>query len=114
MLGEGLENADLLLATNAGKPLLLTGALAADIEAVVREGVSNAVRHAGAEHVTVTLDVGGEVVVEIVDDGRGIEPRVARSGLRNLEERAERCGGCLSVDALPEGGTRVRWSAPLQ
>ena len=93
---------------------LVTGALAADVEAVVREAVSNAVRHAGAEHVTVTVDVGGEVVVEIVDDGRGIEPRVARSGLRNLAERAERCGGCLAVDALPEGGTRVRWSAPLQ
>lgn len=93
---------------------LVTDTLAADVEAVVREGVSNAVRHAGAQHVTVTIDVGGEVIVEVVDDGRGIEPRVARSGLRNLQERAERCGGCLAVDPLPEGGTRLHWSAPLQ
>ena len=92
---------------------LVTGALAADVEAVVREGVSNAVRHAGAEHVTVTIDVGGEVVVEVVDDGRGIDLRAARSGLRNLEERAERCGGCLTVDRLSDGGTRMRWSAQL-
>ena len=64
---------------------LVTGDLAADVEAVVREGVSNAARHSGAAHVTVTLDVADDVVVEVVDDGRGIDERAARSGLRNLE-----------------------------
>ncbi|MGY1704711.1 GAF domain-containing protein [Geodermatophilus sp. SYSU D00697] len=90
----------------------VTGELAADIEAVTREAVSNAARHSGAGHVTVTVDVADEVVLEVVDDGRGIEPRAARSGLRNLEVRARRRGGGLSVQALPEGGTRLRWWAP--
>ena len=93
---------------------LVTGELASDVEAVVREGMSNAARHSGAGHVTVTLDVADEVVVEILDDGHGIDPRAARSGLRNLEQRARQHGGEVVVEALPEGGTRLRWSARLR
>ncbi|RBY80797.1 GAF domain-containing sensor histidine kinase [Blastococcus sp. TF02A-26] len=92
---------------------LVAGELAADVEAVTREAVSNAARHSGAAHVTVTLDVTDEVVLEVVDDGRGIDPRAARSGLRNLSERAARRGGGATVEALPDGGTRLRWWAPL-
>ncbi|MFW3168595.1 GAF domain-containing protein [Geodermatophilus sp. CPCC 206100] len=93
---------------------LVTGELAADVEAVAREAVSNAARHAGARHVTITLDVADVVVLEVVDDGRGIDPRAARSGLRNLTDRAQRRRGGCDVDALPDGGTRLRWWAPLR
>jgi signal transduction histidine kinase len=93
---------------------LVTGDLAADVEAVTREAVSNAARHSGAEHVTVTLDVTDEVVLEVTDDGRGIRERTARSGLRNVEERAIRRGGGLVVEPVPDGGTRLRWWAPLR
>jgi signal transduction histidine kinase len=92
---------------------LVTGELAADVVAVVREAVSNAARHSGAPHVTVTLDVADDVVVEVVDDGRGMDERAARSGLRNLEERARLRGGGATVEPLPDGGTRLRWLAPL-
>jgi signal transduction histidine kinase len=92
---------------------LVTGELAADVEAVVREGVSNAVRHAHAGAVTVTLDVTTGVLVEVVDNGRGIDPGAPRSGLRNLEERARRHQGSVSVVGLADGGTRLRWQAPL-
>jgi signal transduction histidine kinase len=92
---------------------LVTGDLATDVEAVVREGVSNAVRHAYASSVTITLDVGEDVMVEIVDNGRGIDPQAPCSGLRNLEERARRRAGELSVVCLEDGGTRLRWRAPL-
>jgi signal transduction histidine kinase len=90
------------------------GDLAADVEAVVLEGVSNAVRHSGGRHVTVTVDVADHVTVEILDDGRGIDVRGARSGLRNLERRALRHDGELTVEAPASGGTRVRWSARLR
>jgi signal transduction histidine kinase len=93
---------------------LVTGELAGDVEAVAREAVSNAARHSGAGHVTVTLDVTDEVVLEVVDDGRGIDPRAARSGLRNLEQRGQRHGGGAIVERLPDGGTRLRWWAPLR
>ncbi|SNS11070.1 Histidine kinase-, DNA gyrase B-, and HSP90-like ATPase [Geodermatophilus saharensis] len=99
--------------TSGAVDSLVTGDLATDVVAVAREAVSNAARHSGARHVTVTLDVGDEVVLEVVDDGRGIDARAARSGLRNLAERARRRGGDLEVGALPDGGTRLRWWAPL-
>ena len=92
---------------------LVSGDLAGDVEAVAREAVSNAARHSGAGHLTVTLDVSSEVVLEVVDDGRGIDPRAARSGLRNVVRRATRRGGGATVERLPEGGTRLRWWAPL-
>jgi signal transduction histidine kinase len=92
---------------------LVSGTLAADVLAVVREAVSNAARHSGARHVTVTLDVADDVVVEVVDDGSGIDESAARSGLRNLEDRARRHGGEVRVVPLPDGGTLLRWSAPL-
>ena len=93
---------------------LVTGELAADVEAVVREAVSNVARHAGARHVTITLDVADDVVVEVVDDGHGLDAHAARSGLRNLEQRARQRGGDLSVAALPHGGTQLRWFVPTR
>lgn len=81
--------------------------------AVVREAVSNAARHAGAKSLTLTVEAGDELLVEVADDGRGIDPDVARSGLRNLEERAHECGGALHVRPRSGGGTRVSWRVPL-
>jgi signal transduction histidine kinase len=93
---------------------LVTADLAVDVEAVAREAVSNAARHSGGAHVTLTLDVSDTVVVEVVDDGRGFDVKAARSGLRNLQQRAEKRGGESSIEPLPEGGTRLRWCAPLR
>ena len=81
--------------------------------AVVREAVSNAVRHAAADHVTVTIEVDHHLLVDVVDDGVGIGPNVARSGLRNLDERARECGGELIVRREPLGGTRLSWRVPV-
>jgi signal transduction histidine kinase len=81
--------------------------------AVVREAVSNVVRHAAAATVTVTVDAGEDLLIEVVDDGVGIDPAAARSGLRNLEQRARECGGELGVVAVPSQGTRLSWRVPL-
>ena len=82
--------------------------------AVVREAISNAVRHGRATSVTLTVGAGAELVVDVLDDGVGIGPDQARSGLRNLEQRAGGHGGQTAVEALPDGGTRLRWSATLR
>jgi signal transduction histidine kinase len=86
--------------------------LVSDVVAVVRELVTNVVRHAGASRVTVTLTADRDCLrVTVTDDGRGLDPATARSGLANLADRAERRGGRLSVP--PRGaGTQVRWSVP--
>jgi signal transduction histidine kinase len=81
--------------------------------AVVREAVSNAVRHGRATDVTVTIEAGPELLVDVVDNGTGIDPGAARSGLRNLAERAQTLGGQLVVESRHEGGTRLSWRVPL-
>jgi signal transduction histidine kinase len=82
-------------------------------EAVVRELVSNALRHARATQLTLTVEAGDALVISMVDNGVGMPPQVARSGLRNLEQRAAGYGGtCVAADE-PGGGTRVTWQVPL-
>ena len=86
-----------------------------DVVAVVREGLSNAARHARASHVVVDVAADdAEVVVEVADDGMGM-PALSerRSGLDNMAERARRHGGTCSASRNPTGGTTLRWVARL-
>lgn len=95
-------------------PLSVVDATLADhAEAVVREAVSNAVRHGGAHSVTVNVRVEDELTLEVIDDGSGMPAEVTPSGLRNLRVRAEEVGGRLVIEDAPGGGTALRWSAPL-
>lgn len=82
-------------------------------EAVVREAVSNAVRHAHAQSLNVTVRVEDDLVIEVVDDGRGMPADVTASGLNNIRRRAIEVGGDLVITSSPGGGTSLRWSAPL-
>jgi signal transduction histidine kinase len=81
--------------------------------AVLREGVSNAVRHAHASDIVVTVEAGTDLVIGVTDNGVGMPPDVARSGLLNLERRATEYGGTTTVSANPGGGTRLVWRVPL-
>ncbi|MFM9035266.1 MAG: GAF domain-containing protein [Mycobacterium sp.] len=95
-------------------PLSVVDATLADhAEAVVREAVSNAVRHARARNLTVDIRVEDELSVEVIDDGRGMPAAVTPSGLANLDARAAEVGGRLTLGAAPDGGTVLRWTAPL-
>jgi signal transduction histidine kinase len=80
---------------------------------ITREAVSNAMRHAGAERITVRLqrreDVEAGWVLEVVDDGKGwSEAPTAGVGFRSMRERAAELGGTLEIRSEPVGGTRVR------
>ncbi|MGO4617157.1 GAF domain-containing sensor histidine kinase [Nocardia sp. 2YAB30] len=98
----------------AGPVTVLAPPLSDDVEAVLREAVSNVVRHASATTVSVELRVGDDVTVEVTDDGIGLcDDITRRSGLANLATRAEQAGGCFSIESRPSGGTVLRWSAPL-
>jgi two-component system, NarL family, sensor histidine kinase DevS len=83
--------------------------------AVVREGLTNAGKHSGAEHFAVHIQVDDEVTVEIVDTGRGIDLPLTTPGLglANLRDRAEKLGGTFEVHPNDGGGTRLIWSVPL-
>ncbi|MDX8141427.1 GAF domain-containing protein [Lentzea sp. BCCO 10_0061] len=92
---------------------LVPGYIGDHAEAVVRETVSNALRHAHATELTLTIEAGDALVISMVDNGLGMPPDVARSGLRNLEQRAVELNGALTVGEEPGGGTRVTWRVPL-
>lgn len=86
--------------------------LAQTIVRVVQEGVTNAVRHADAEQVTVTLRRDGERLhLDIIDDGRATTPICAGYGLTGMRERVEEQGGELHVER-GTGGTTVRVLLP--
>ena len=115
VISELTDNTALQTAVRMTGPLdLMPADLAQNVEAAVREAVSNAVRHAHASELTVTISVNGSVVVDVTDNGVGIPSAVAQSGLHNLRTRAHALDGTFSVTARPEGGTRLVWMAPLR
>lgn len=86
---------------------------------IAREAVANALRHADARRVILTLRGDGQTLAfGLRDDGRGIgdtelEGRPGHLGLVGMRERAIAIGARLAVRRRPEGGTEVRldWTA---
>jgi signal transduction histidine kinase len=103
------------LALSGPIDLLVTGALADDLVAVVREGLTNVARHARAMVCELEIDVTDAAVrVQILDDGVGIAVTPDRSsGTANLAERAALRGGEFTVTARDDAGTQLVWSAPI-
>ncbi|MET0994440.1 MAG: ATP-binding protein, partial [Mycobacterium sp.] len=95
-------------------PLSVVDASLADhAEAVVRETISNVVRHAQASTVTVNVTVDDNLTITVTDNGIGFSDHVTRSGLANLAARAQRCGGQLQAGPAAGRGTTVTWTVPL-
>ena len=89
--------------------------LADQVLAVVREGVSNAVRYAAAQTITLSIMLGDDLTVEIVDDGVGLAADIIPSGLDNLRVRARKLGGDMSLSSPHVGsGLALRWRVPLR
>ena len=60
--------------------------LATDVVAVARELLSNAVRHADADRVSLAVEViDGEVMVTVEDDGKGIDRNARQKGVEDVE-----------------------------
>ena len=93
---------------------------------VAEEALSNALRHAGAAAVSVTLAVdgpaggdrtGSRTVLSVADDGVGFDPTARsiagrRLGLVSMRERMEAVGGTLDIVSEPGRGTTVRAAVP--
>ncbi|MGQ0842876.1 MAG: GAF domain-containing protein [Sporichthyaceae bacterium] len=102
--------------------LLVEEDLEEDLLAVARESLTNVARHAHATQVEIELSASSaELVLDVVDDGDGIGDTERRSGLANMQERAERRGGTLNVGPAhpdPKTGERkglhLRWTIPLR
>ncbi len=94
---------------------------------IAQEALHNAVKHAGARRLEVTLRRRpGQALVRVHDDGRGFDVRAALRraargrrdggglGLVSMRERAEAIGGRLLVRSSPERGTRVEVLVPVE
>ena len=90
---------------------------------IVQEALTNIVRHASAEQVSVLLERRDSTLVAIVeDDGCGFAvDRLIRSevsehwlGLHGMRERAELLGGTLTIESSPAAGTTVFVEVPVR
>jgi signal transduction histidine kinase len=82
--------------------------------AVIREALSNIVRHAHADRASVAVSAADTLRVEVTDDGVGIPAAGRRSGLGNLAERAAALGGTMQTLPGPDGrGTCLVWEVPV-
>jgi len=91
---------------------------------VAEEALSNALRHARASAVTVTVEramvpdgPGAQTRLAIADDGVGFDPEARsiasrRLGLVSMRERMEAAGGTFEIVSAPGRGTTVRASVP--
>jgi len=96
----------------------LEGELAVEVLGVLREMVSNAVRHANATELLIGVAVDGDTVrCSVIDNGVGPpaadRPRAGR-GLSNLQQRAQRHDGSFALSARPGGGCEACWTARLR
>lgn len=82
---------------------------------IMREAVSNALRHGAAEHIRVRLarTPEGQAALDITDDGVGFNPEASTTtrgrGLENLTQRATELGATFTLHSEPGAGTRLRF-----
>lgn len=89
----------------------LTPSVVLDVQRIVYEAVTNAVRHARARRIRVAAARGGDgrVRVSVEDDGAGFDAASvsAGHGLKNLRRRAERLGAGLDIRSTAAGTTVI-------
>jgi two-component system NarL family sensor kinase len=81
---------------------------------IATEAITNAVRHAKARHCQVSVELDGNLTVEIVDDGIGLPTRWrAGVGITSMRERAGELGGTCTLECSGAAGTKVVACLPL-
>jgi signal transduction histidine kinase len=95
----------------------LTPELETTLYRVVQEALSNVVKHAGAERVSIVLaQRGSGVAATIDDDGQGFDESLIRPdalGLTGMRERLALVGGTLEIESAPGSGTTVAARVPV-
>jgi len=93
---------------------VISGPVRRELLFSLREAINNIYKHSGAANVFVSvLQTGSSLVVEVKDDGIGLNTmRQTGNGLHNMEQRMKNIGGVFEV--LPtSGGTHLRYTVPL-
>jgi len=82
---------------------------------IVRESLSNALRHADASHISVMVNRRSDhLIVRTIDDGSGFDVEAASGGmgLENLRTRAGGAGGFIEITSAPGSGTTIEVTLP--
>jgi signal transduction histidine kinase len=91
--------------------------MAVNLYRIAQEATTNALRHSGASHIDISVEVCGEgLLLAIEDDGCGIQDIRSESwglGMRSMASRAERLGGELRLLPGTLQGTRVQVIVPM-
>ena len=103
------------LSLNGVVDSVLDAGTVTNVLAVISEGLSNAVHHAEAQAIGVSVSVSdGTLALVIRDDGKGFSEPVPGNGLVNMEQRALELGGSFEVASAASKGTTVAWSVPVR
>jgi signal transduction histidine kinase len=93
----------------------LPAAVEVAVYRIVQEAVNNVIRHAHAHSCSVYLHVQDDLLIEVSDDGIGIdEAERLGVGLTSMRERAEELGGTLTIRKIAPSGTQVTACLPLE
>jgi len=100
------------------EPVALDSKIQHHLLRIAQEAITNAVKHAAAQHIDVTLQSDDSaLVLSVRDDGRGFDPKACANlqghfGLRGLSTRAKAIHAQLQITSTPGAGSIVRVSIP--
>lgn len=116
-LMQGVRSLACVVELDDALALKLSGSERLHLLHIVREAVSNSVRHSQSRQLRIVLRAeAGGAVLEITDDGAGLDPLTQGErgrGLGNLSARAQELGGSFELDSKPGKGLRVRVAFPV-
>jgi PAS domain S-box-containing protein len=96
----------------------LSGNTQVELLRLLREALTNAERHSGADRIHITVGVtGSKLWAEVSDDGRGFDSTKTTAGgmgLHGMRERARALGGALEISSKAGEGTKVCFEMTLQ
>ncbi|AIA08034.1 sensor histidine kinase [Streptomyces noursei] len=106
------------LAAHPPAPVPVSAADVSEVYLILREALGNALAHAGADDITISLRTrNGMLLADVVDDGNGLDSCGREGspglGLASMKERAALLGGSLHTSPGPQGGTRITVTVPL-
>lgn len=91
---------------------------------IIQEAINNSVKYSGGTKIDVSLQqVDDDLIVEVIDDGKGFDARLvdersvnieSGSGFFNMHERSEYINGNLKVETEQGKGTTVRLTVPIR
>lgn len=103
---------------NSDDPITVSPKIEEELYHISMEALNNALKHAKASEVVLSLHTNGESLhLTIEDNGKGFDPEIARKtgglGLSNMLERAKKFDGTLKIDSEAGCGTCIQISVPL-